>query len=163
MWHDKSAGLGHAGEGKMVCGMTGWGEAPRKRENSSSSEVSCGRRGKESTPDERKFKWFRGELRSQREGKHPGRRKRQVVPGRKGKESTPEEGKSKSFRGARKRPFAYAQRQVVGDIRVVDWRQQSPLPQGSAPSHTLSGKSSGTLELLTGVNKVPSSKIVNLP
>ena len=42
------------------------------------------------------------------------------------------------------------------DIRVVDWRQQSPLPQqGSAPSHTLSGKSSGTLELLTGVNKVP--------
>lgn len=79
MWHDKSAGLGHAGEGKMVCGMTGWGEAPRKRENSSSSEVSCGRRGKESTP---------------------------------------EEGKSKS---------------------------------------------SGTLELLTGVNKVPSSKIVNLP
>ena len=50
------------------------------------------------------------------------------------------------------------------DIRVVDWRQQSPLPQqGSAPSHTLSGKSSGTLELLTGVNKVPSSKIVSLP
>ena len=156
--------------------------------------MSCGRRGKESTPEERKFKWFRGELRSQREGKHPGRRKRQVVPrcketppqlrcvgrtlpaielltgvnktgscGRKGKESTPEEGKSKSFRGARKRPFAYAQRQVVGDIRVVDWRQQSPLPQGSAPSHTLSGKSSGTLELLTDVNKVPSSKRVNLP
>ena len=124
---------------------------------------SCGRRGKESTPEERKFKWFRGELRSQREGKHPGRRKRQVVPGRRGKESTPEEGKGKWFRGARKRPFAYAQRQVVGDIRVVDWRQQSPLPQGSAPSHTLSGKSSGTLELLTGVNKVPSSKRVNLP
>ena len=50
------------------------------------------------------------------------------------------------------------------DIRVVDWRQQSPLPQqGGAPSHTLSGKSSGTLELLTGVNKVPSSKIVSLP
>ena len=45
--------------------------------------------------------------------------------------STPEEGKSKSFRGARKRPFAYAQRQVVGDIRVVDWRQQSPLLKNS--------------------------------
>ena len=45
--------------------------------------------------------------------------------------STPEEGKGKWFRGARKRPFAYAQRQVVGDNRVVDWRQQSPLPKNS--------------------------------
>ena len=112
MWHDKSAGLGHAGEGKMVCGMTGWGEAPRKRENSSSSEVSCGRRGKESTPEEGKGKWFR------------------VAKGRKAP-----------------RKKEKASRSEV---------------QGSAPSHTLSGKSSGTLELLTGVNKVPSPKEVPL-
>ena len=26
MWHDKSAEKSHAGEGKMVCGMTGWQE-----------------------------------------------------------------------------------------------------------------------------------------
>lgn len=45
--------------------------------------------------------------------------------------STPEKGKSKSFRDARKRPFAYTQRQVVGDIGVVDWRQQSPLLKNS--------------------------------
>ena len=70
MWHDKSAGLGHAGEGKMVCGMTGWGEAPRKKEKASGSEVQ----GNAPTAT------LCRQLRSQREGKHPGRRKKQVVP-----------------------------------------------------------------------------------
>lgn len=86
MWHDKSAGLGHAGEGKMVCGMTGWGEAPRKKEKASGSEVQgnaptatlC----RQDAAGNRVVDWRQQnrQLRSQREGKHPGREKIQVVP-----------------------------------------------------------------------------------
>ncbi len=107
MLHDKIAGKSHAGEGKRDmwhdwCGDKHPGRRkkqvlqrcketpPRLRRvgrtlpaiellTGVNKTGSYRRKGKERTPEEGKSKKFRGELSSQREEKHPGRRKRQEV------------------------------------------------------------------------------------
>lgn len=140
------------------------GNAPRKKEKASRSEVSYRCKVKECTPEEGKSKSPSGELLLQSQGMHPRKEEKashsEVSCRYEIRKVTPESGKASCSEVS----CRYKIREITleeGESKL--FRGVRPIPQGNAPSHKeapprprLGGRTLPAIELLTDVSKAGS-------
>ena len=94
---------GHAGEGKMSCGMTSMGTGTPEKEKASDLRGGCPPRKPTMHPGKRKNKKLQWWLAATQAGLAPRKRKKQVisevVARRASQPGTPEKEKASNFRG----------------------------------------------------------------